>query len=80
MVLLLFLIGERLEALPHQEQEVCSLPNGPRPWECDQNYTTATPEVEVSDLVPGIVIEVAAGSRLPADGRVDHRFRKFDRN
>ncbi|MFA0015568.1 zinc/cadmium/mercury/lead-transporting ATPase [Vibrio lentus] len=79
MVLLLFLIGERLEAFASSRarsgvQALMAL--------VPENATKITNgervEVEVSDLVPGDVIEVAAGSRLPADGQLITDAASFD--
>ena len=80
MVLLLFLIGERLEgwaasrarkgvsALMALKPETATrLRNGGR----DE-------EVAINSLRPGDVIEVAAGGRLPADGKLVSGFASFD--
>ncbi|BBU80092.1 hypothetical protein EIMP300_14920 [Escherichia coli] len=83
MVLLLFLIGERLEgwAASRARQGVSALmalkpetatrlSNGER--------AAATEEVAINSLRPGDVIEVAAGGRLPADGKLLSPFASFD--
>ncbi len=79
MVLLLFLIGERLEAFASSRarsgvQALMAL--------VPENATKITNgervEVAVSELVPGDVIEVAAGSRLPADGQLIADAASFD--
>ncbi|CSF11165.1 Zn(II)/Cd(II)/Pb(II) translocating P-type ATPase ZntA [Shigella sonnei] len=61
MVLLLFLIGERLKP-----ETATRLRNGERE------------EVAINSLRPGDVIEVAAGGRLPADGKLLSPFASFD--
>ena len=79
MVLLLFLIGERLEAFASSRarsgvQALMALV----PENATKIINGERVEVEVSDLVPGDVIEVAAGSRLPADGRLITDSASFD--
>ncbi|WP_286297119.1 zinc/cadmium/mercury/lead-transporting ATPase [Vibrio apostichopi] len=79
MVLLLFLIGERLEAFASSRarsgvQALMALV----PENATKIINGERVEVEVSDLVPGDVIEVAAGSRLPADGQLITDAASFD--
>ena len=79
MVLLLFLIGERLEAFASSRarsgvQALMALV----PENATKIINGERVEVEVSDLVPGDVIEVAAGSRLPADGQLITDSASFD--
>ena len=79
MVLLLFLIGERLEgwAATRARQGVSALmalkPDTAVRVRGDQRETVAQ-----QDLRPGDVIEVAAGGRLPADGTLLSAFASFD--
>ncbi|MEB4675759.1 Zn(II)/Cd(II)/Pb(II) translocating P-type ATPase ZntA [Enterobacteriaceae bacterium G50] len=79
MVLLLFLIGERLEgwAATRARQGVSALmalkPDTAVRVSGDQRETVAQ-----QDLRPGDVIEVAAGGRLPADGTLLSPFASFD--
>lgn len=79
MVLLLFLIGERLEgwAATRARQGVSALmalkPDTAVRVRGDQRETVAQ-----QDLRPGDVIEVAAGGRLPADGTLLSPFASFD--
>lgn len=79
MVLLLFLIGERLEAFASSRarsgvQALMALV----PENATKIIDGERVEVAVSELVPGDVIEVAAGSRLPADGRLITDAASFD--
>lgn len=79
MVLLLFLIGERLEAFASSRarsgvQALMALV----PENATKIINGERVEVEVCDLVPGDVIEVAAGSRLPADGQLITDSASFD--
>ncbi|MFA0072876.1 zinc/cadmium/mercury/lead-transporting ATPase [Vibrio cyclitrophicus] len=79
MVLLLFLIGERLEAFASSRarsgvQALMALV----PENATKIINGERVEVAVSDLVPGDVIEVAAGSRLPADGKLITDAASFD--
>ncbi|MEZ2604235.1 Zn(II)/Cd(II)/Pb(II) translocating P-type ATPase ZntA [Kluyvera intermedia] len=79
MVLLLFLIGERLEgwAANRARQGVSALmalkPDTAVRVRGGQRETVAQ-----KDLQPGDVIEVAAGGRLPADGKLITPFASFD--
>ncbi|WP_446698617.1 P-type ATPase, partial [Atlantibacter hermannii] len=79
MVLVLFLIGERLEgwAANRARQGVSALialkPETATRLNCDQRETVA-----LGELHPGDVIEVAAGGRLPADGKLLSPFASFD--
>ncbi|EGU39076.1 zinc/cadmium/mercury/lead-transporting ATPase [Vibrio splendidus] len=79
MVLLLFLIGERLEAFASSRarsgvQALMALV----PENATKIINGERAEVAVSELVPGDVIEVAAGSRLPADGQLITDAGSFD--
>lgn len=79
MVLLLFLIGERLEAFASSRarsgvQALMALV----PENATKIINDERAEVAVSELVPGDVIEVAAGSRLPADGQLITDAASFD--
>ncbi|CAK1695780.1 Cd2+/Zn2+-exporting ATPase [Vibrio crassostreae] len=79
MVLLLFLIGERLEAFASSRarsgvQALMALV----PENATKIINGERVEVAVIELVPGDVIEVAAGSRLPADGQLITDAASFD--
>ncbi|CAK1977846.1 zinc/cadmium/mercury/lead-transporting ATPase [Vibrio crassostreae] len=79
MVLLLFLIGERLEAFASSRarsgvQALMALV----PENATKVINGERVEVAVIELVPGDVIEVAAGSRLPADGQLITDAASFD--
>lgn len=79
MVLLLFLIGERLEAFASSRarsgvQALMALV----PENATKIINGERVEVAVSELVPGDVIEVSAGSRLPADGQLITDAASFD--
>ncbi|EDK27543.1 zinc/cadmium/mercury/lead-transporting ATPase [Vibrionales bacterium SWAT-3] len=79
MVLLLFLIGERLEAFASSRarsgvQALMALV----PENATKIINGERVEVAVSELVPGDVIEVAAGSRLSADGQLITDAASFD--
>ncbi|MFV8459624.1 zinc/cadmium/mercury/lead-transporting ATPase [Vibrio campbellii] len=79
MVLLLFLIGERLEAFASSRarsgvQALMALV----PENATKIINGERVEIAVSELVPGDVIEVAAGSRLPADGQLITDAASFD--
>lgn len=79
MVLLLFLIGERLEAFASSRarsgvQALMALV----PENATKIINGERVEVAVSELVLGDVIEVAAGSRLPADGQLISDAANFD--
>ena len=79
MVLLLFLIGERLEAFASSRarsgvQALMALV----PENATKIINGERVEVAVSELVPDDVIEVAAGSRLPADGQLITDAASFD--
>ncbi|ODS12008.1 zinc/cadmium/mercury/lead-transporting ATPase [Vibrio scophthalmi] len=79
MVLLLFLIGERLEAFAASRarsgvQALMELV----PENATKIVDGQRIEVSASELNPGDVIEVAPGSRLPADGRLLDTAASFD--
>lgn len=79
MVLVLFLIGERLEsyAASRARRGVSALmalkPDTAIRVRAGQRETVAQ-----SALRPGDIIEIAAGGRLPADGRLLNAFASFD--
>ncbi|HDX8939996.1 TPA: Zn(II)/Cd(II)/Pb(II) translocating P-type ATPase ZntA [Klebsiella michiganensis] len=79
MVLLLFLIGERLEgwAASRARQGVSAL-MALKPDTAIRVRDGVRETVAQRDLRPGDVIEVAAGSRLPADGQLLSPFASFD--
>ncbi|HHG8770772.1 TPA: Zn(II)/Cd(II)/Pb(II) translocating P-type ATPase ZntA [Raoultella planticola] len=79
MVLLLFLIGERLEgwAASRARQGVSAL-MALKPDSAIRLRDGVRETVAQRDLRPGDVIEVAAGGRLPADGQLLSPFASFD--
>lgn len=79
MVLLLFLIGERLEgwAASRARQGVSAL-MALKPETATRLRNGEREEVAINSLRPGDVIEVAAGGRLPADGKLLSPFASFD--
>lgn len=79
MVLLLFLIGEQLEgwAANRARQGVSALV-ALKPEVATRLRDGNRESVALADLRPGDVIEVAAGGRLPADGRLISPFASFD--
>lgn len=79
MVLLLFLIGERLEgwAASRARQGVSAL-MALKPETATRLRNGEREEVAINSLRPGDVIEVAAGGRLPADGKLVSGFASFD--
>ena len=79
MVLLLFLIGERLEgwAASRARQGVSAL-MALKPETAVRVLNGQRETVAQRDLRPGDVIEVAAGGRLPADGKLLSAFASFD--
>ena len=79
MVLLLFLIGERLEgwAASRARQGVSAL-MALKPDTAISLRNGVRETVAQRDLRPGDVIEVAAGGRLPADGQLLSPFASFD--
>ena len=79
MVLLLFLIGERLEgwAASRARQGVSAL-MALKPETATRLSNGEREEVAINSLRPGDVIEVAAGGRLPADGKLLSPFASFD--
>ncbi|MEZ8106653.1 zinc/cadmium/mercury/lead-transporting ATPase [Vibrio cortegadensis] len=79
MVLLLFLIGERLEAFAASRarsgvQALMALV----PESAVKIVNGERVEVSASELTPGDVIEVSPGSRLPADGQLQDSNASFD--
>jgi len=79
MVLLLFLVGERLEgwAASRARQGVTAL-MALKPESAIRLRGTGRESVAPESLRPGDVIEVAAGGRLPADARLLAAFASFD--
>lgn len=79
MVLLLFLLGERLEsfAASRARRGVTAL-MALKPEEAIRLNGNVRETVPLSVLRPGDKIEVAAGSRLPADARLLSPFASFD--
>ncbi|MEX0562706.1 Zn(II)/Cd(II)/Pb(II) translocating P-type ATPase ZntA [Raoultella terrigena] len=79
MVLLLFLIGERLEgwAASRARQGVSAL-MALKPDTATRVRDGVRETVAQRDLRPGDLIEVAAGGRLPADGQLRTPFASFD--
>lgn len=79
MVLLLFLIGERLEgwAASRARKGVSAL-MALKPETATRLRDGVREEVAINTLQPGNIIEVAAGGRLPADGRLVSGFASFD--
>ncbi|MCW8332785.1 zinc/cadmium/mercury/lead-transporting ATPase [Vibrio paucivorans] len=79
MVLLLFLIGERLEAFAASRarsgvQALMALV----PETATKIINGERVEVSASELNPGDVIEVSPGARLPADGKLHDDVASFD--
>ena len=79
MVLLLFLVGERLEsyAASRARRGVSAL-MALKPEVATRIRNGERESISLADLRPGDVIEVAAGGRLPADGRLLTPFASFD--
>ena len=79
MVLLLFLVGERLEgwAASRARKGVSAL-MALKPDTATRIREGARQSVSAQDLRPGDVIEVPAGGRLPADGKLLTPFASFD--
>lgn len=79
MVLLLFLIGERLEgwAASRARKGVSAL-MALKPETATRLRNGEREEVAINSLRPGDLIEVAAGGRLPADGKLVSGFASFD--
>ncbi|HGY1167699.1 TPA: Zn(II)/Cd(II)/Pb(II) translocating P-type ATPase ZntA [Citrobacter braakii] len=79
MVLLLFLIGERLEgwAASRARKGVSAL-MALKPETATRLHNGKRQEVAIHTLQPGDIIEVAAGGRLPADGKLVSDFASFD--
>ncbi|WLI78013.1 Zn(II)/Cd(II)/Pb(II) translocating P-type ATPase ZntA [Kosakonia sp. H02] len=79
MVLLLFLIGERLEgwAASRARRGVSAL-MALKPDTATRLRNGERESVAASQLQPGDTIEVPAGGRLPADGRLLSPFASFD--
>lgn len=79
MVLLLFLIGERLEgwAAGRARRGVSAL-MALRPETAVRLVNGERQTVAIAQLRPGDTIEVAAGGRLPADGKLISSFASFD--
>lgn len=79
MVLLLFLVGERLEsyAASRARRGVSAL-MALKPEVATRIRNGGKESVSLSELRPGDVIEVPAGGRLPADGRLLSETASFD--
>lgn len=79
MVLLLFLVGERLEgwAAGRARRGVSAL-MALRPETAVRLVNGERQTVAIAQLRPGDTIEVAAGGRLPADGKLIASFASFD--
>jgi Cd2+/Zn2+-exporting ATPase len=79
MVLLLFMIGERLEswAATRARRGISALV-ALKPETATRLREGKRETVALAALRPGDVIEVAAGGRLPADGRLRSAFASFD--
>ncbi|HGN9373334.1 TPA: Zn(II)/Cd(II)/Pb(II) translocating P-type ATPase ZntA [Citrobacter pasteurii] len=79
MVLLLFLIGERLEgwAASRARKGVSAL-MALKPETATRLRNGEREEVAINALQPGDIIEVAAGGRLPADAKLVSGFASFD--
>ncbi|MBA4713729.1 MULTISPECIES: Zn(II)/Cd(II)/Pb(II) translocating P-type ATPase ZntA [Citrobacter] len=79
MVLLLFLIGERLEgwAASRARKGVSAL-MALKPETATRLRNGEREEVAINTLQPGDIIEVAAGGRLPADAKLVSGFASFD--
>lgn len=79
MVLLLFQLGERLEAwaATHARQGISAL-MALKPENAIRLTDQGREQVAVADLRPGDRIEVPAGGRLPADARLAIPFASFD--
>lgn len=79
MVLLLFMVGERLEgwAASRARRGVSAL-MALKPDTAIRLRNGERQTVAASDLLPGDTIEVPAGGRLPADGRLVSPFASFD--
>jgi Cd2+/Zn2+-exporting ATPase len=79
MVLLLFLLGERLEgiAVSRARRGVTAL-MALKPDKAVRVRNEQREEVAAEVLIPGDIIEVAAGERLPADARLLSPFACFD--
>lgn len=79
MVLLLFLIGERLEgwAASRARKGVSAL-MALKPDTATQVVDGQRKTVAIQDLRPGDIIEVAAGGRLPADSALLSDYASFD--
>ncbi|MCT4703401.1 Zn(II)/Cd(II)/Pb(II) translocating P-type ATPase ZntA [Enterobacteriaceae bacterium H20N1] len=79
MVLLLFLVGERLEsyAASRARRGVSAL-MALKPEVATRIRNGERENVALGDLRPGDVIEVSAGGRLPADGRLLSESASFD--
>ena len=79
MVLLLYLVGERLEGwAANRARSGVSALVALRPETAVRLRGNARETVAISALQPGDVIEVAAGGRLPADGRLLAATASFD--
>ena len=79
MVLLLFLLGERLEGIAaNRARRGVSALMALKPDKAVRVRHELREEIPASMLRPGDIIEVAAGERLPADARLLSPFASFD--
>lgn len=78
MVLLLFLIGEQLEAFAASKRSGVQALMELVPENAIKIVDGQRIEVSASELQPGDIIEVSPGSRLPADGRLNEGVASFD--
>ncbi|MGD8107390.1 zinc/cadmium/mercury/lead-transporting ATPase [Pantoea sp. FN0302] len=79
MVLLLFLLGERLEGIAaNRARRGVTALMALKPDKAIRVRNDQREEIAASMLRPGDVIDVAAGERLPADARLLSSFASFD--
>jgi len=79
MVLLLFMLGERLESFAaSRARKGMTALMALKPDQAVRIKGTVRENIAASDLQPGDQIEVAAGARLPADARLLSPFASFD--
>lgn len=79
MVLLLFMLGERLESFAaNRARKGVTALMALKPDQAVRLRGEVRESVAVNALRPGDVIEIAAGARLPADARLNNAFASFD--
>ncbi|NIY49360.1 Zn(II)/Cd(II)/Pb(II) translocating P-type ATPase ZntA [Cedecea colo] len=79
MVLVLFLLGERLESFAaSRARSGVSALMALRPEVATRIRNGERESIALSELRPGDIIEVSAGGRLPADGRLLNKTASFD--